>query len=875
MPETAPIGEKALLDTVWDLLDADTDLADDAKYLVIAALESEQALAGQLGGDTAARGRTDSSAVSQDPAGAYLREIRVRGFRGIGPEATLSVSPYPGITVISGRNGSGKSSFAEAFEYALTGQSYRWRNKAKLWVDSWRNLHDGSPCEVRVQFTVENGPRTSIGAEWAAGAELDQAKHWSQRQGEKRLDGVGALGWSTAIEIYRPILSYDEIGGLLEQEPSKLYDALDKLLALDEIQDAETRLTEKYNNRRQPRDASKNAKSALKKRIIDATDPRAKSLAGLLRPREPDLEKVFALASGTDSSTSTLSQLKAVVELELPDQKLGAATAVRLRDALANARTLGDDTLRRTEHRSEVLRVALQYRNSEGGDVKCPVCNECLLTDDWAAHTQQLLDDENSQLAIYREAREQALQNERDARELIAALRDVAQIDGVHLATLATYREAFAAVTRVPATVEDLPNHLETRIPQLVDALAALQLETSKVLTEREDTWAPLAQQALEWVALERTAREASFELQLLEQARDWVRSNAQALRKQRLEPIAEGARSIWARLRQESDVDISEIALEGARTRRKAVLRGLVDGRETGVLSVMSQGELHALALARFLPRATAPSSPFRFIVLDDPIQAMDPAKIDGFLNILRDLAQSRQVIVFSHDDRLATTIRQRSVDAHLIEVTRESGSKVVVKSADDPARRYVDDAFAVVADENIPEDIKRRACPGLFRFASNPQRGRCTSRAAMWKACRNRRPSESGQSSRAPPRALHSLSTTIPKPTSRGGGPGAHIGPPRYPLPPKGCTKARPSPRTKSATYARLSRTSWRASDARRVVGLCRSATSGHRDRRRHLPSCRAPREASTRDDRQRTMRRARSRLQPCVDAVPACGR
>ena len=49
-----------------------------------------------------------------------------------------------------------------------------------------------------------------------------------------------------------------------------------------------------------------------------------------------------------------------------------------------------------------------------------------------------------------------------------------------------------------------------------------------------------------------------------------------------------------------------------------------------------MSQGELHALALALFLPRATAASSPFRFVVLDDPIQAMDPAKIDGFVQVL-----------------------------------------------------------------------------------------------------------------------------------------------------------------------------------------------------------------------------------------------
>jgi ABC-type molybdenum transport system ATPase subunit/photorepair protein PhrA len=38
-----------------------------------------------------------------------------------------------------GRNGSGKSSFAEALEFAITGSSYRWENKAKLWADTWRH----------------------------------------------------------------------------------------------------------------------------------------------------------------------------------------------------------------------------------------------------------------------------------------------------------------------------------------------------------------------------------------------------------------------------------------------------------------------------------------------------------------------------------------------------------------------------------------------------------------------------------------------------------------------------------------------------------------------------------------------------------------
>lgn len=90
---------------------------------------------------------------------------------------------------------------------------------------------------------------------------------------------------------------------------------------------------------------------------------------------------------------------------------------------------------------------------------------------------------------------------------------------------------------------------------------------------------------------------------------------------------------------------------LLGTSNHRKAVLDVTVDGSKSAALSVMSQGELHALGLSLFLPRATCNDSPFRFVMIDDPVQAMDPAKVDGLARVLSDLARTRQVVVFSHD--------------------------------------------------------------------------------------------------------------------------------------------------------------------------------------------------------------------------------
>jgi hypothetical protein len=128
-----------------------------------------------------------------------------------------------------------------------------------------------------------------------------------------------------------------------------------------------------------------------------------------------------------------------------------------------------------------------------------------------------------------------------------------------------------------------------------------------------------------------------------------------------------------------------------------------------------VSQVELHCLALSLFPARATLPESPFRLVVIEDPAQSMDPAWAGGLARLLHQVTGSRQVVVFTHDDRLpsrpgnwaSTPGSSRSLDRTVpwcicaLPSRRSSGA--------------VDDAMALAKTDELPPAVARRV-PPLF---------------------------------------------------------------------------------------------------------------------------------------------------------------
>jgi recombinational DNA repair ATPase RecF len=718
--------DDVLLDIVLARLDK-VPLAATATSLLLAACDSDASLSAQLSGESHTAAKRSSERVTATPAGAYLRSISVAGFRGVGPSSTLELEPGPGLTLVVGRNGSGKSSFADGLEVLLTGGLRRWQELSAVWQDGWRNLHAHDLVRISADLLVEDAGPTTAERTWN-GITFPDSRATVQVSGKKRAD-LDELGWREALVTYRPFLSHSELEAFFDG-PSRLYDLLSSVLGLEDLATAEGRLSAARKERKGALDEVNKELPNLLSLLGSTDDERARAcleaLTGKLTGKKRDAERALAIATGSPAAhpDGEIGRLRQLSQLPLPSQAQVSDVHAELRAAADALDETAGSEAGQALALAGLLRSALAHYHAHGAGA-CPVCGRAAALDErWRDRAEKEVARLTAQATAAREARNEADRARATARDLFLPVPVALTGLRVGLADSGPARRAWAAWVKYPdgdgtEQLRMLAAHIEQAWPTLSDTVRALEAAAEGELRTREDRWAPVAAEVAAWCKRASAAETTAQAVPALQAAITWLKNATDDIRNARLEPLGDRAREIWGQLRQESNVDLGGIRLSGSGTRRQVDLKVTIDGSPGAALGVMSQGEVNALALSIFLPRATVAASPFRFLVIDDPVQAMDPAKVEGLARVFEDVARSRQVVVFTHDDRLPEAARRLGIPAHILEVTRRPGSVVQIRQALTPVERLLKDADDLCLDDAVPEHVAAQVVPGICRLA------------------------------------------------------------------------------------------------------------------------------------------------------------
>lgn len=647
----------------------------------------------------------------------HLDSVAVTGFRGIGCRTWLKLGARPGVTLVVGRNGSGKSSIAEAVEVAFTGEDPRRRTANATRSGNWRNLHDGDRPEIEVRLSIAGDPGPSTLTRKWTGAAFGDSEAELRRPGHGRIPFRQA-GWQQALTDHRPFLSHADLDRLINGKPSEMYDNIAPILGLGRIFDADQLLGPEERELDRAAKTVKEETAGLKEALYELEDDEraVQALVAIDTKGRADLETLDALVAGLPTvDEGRIAELRAAAGHQGPDVDRIRDAVDRLRHALADVEDVqatGADDARRL---ADLLDAALEHGERHPDDESCPVCGgERRLDEEWAARA-------TAEVAVLRRTAKDADDAHAGLRQAVRTVQDlVVRAPGSIPEALAGPWNVWAACRTIDDPRE-LAGCAEAAAVTLADACAAVRKEAAEELERRDERWRGLAVRLGGWAERARAAEREEPRLRDLRKARAWLKALSAELRAQRMAGFADHSQRIWEKLRDKSNVDLKAVSLHGSEkaTVRKLVMDVSVDGTEAPALGVMSTGEQHSLALALFLPRSATADSPFGFIVVDDPVQSMDPAKVHGLAQVLHELGEHRQVVVFTHDTRLQHAFTSQNLQVTVFQVDREESSRVRVEPVADPVGQAIDDARAIAATQDLPAAARTHVLPGLCRIA------------------------------------------------------------------------------------------------------------------------------------------------------------
>jgi chromosome segregation protein len=635
--------------------------------------------------------------------------VEVSGFRGF--RETLRMDVASGFTVISGRNGIGKSTLCDAIEFAITGEidKYRVERAGRETLDDylwWRG--DGSPSEqyVKVGFLGANGQPFVIRRSRDAGsdqtpdqienmlcvAEANPVKPLQQlcRTSIIRDELIAALSLDLT-ETDRFDLVRSALGAVEDRDyAAKAKEVLSVAEAAQknserEYDSARIRLNQALTDLAETRDitmrSGDDVASALA--VVEAESPnsagdtarRIMTVRGQLARRRALLEAISPAVEEAKRIADRSAYLKSD---QFRVSKSSAADAVATAEStLANAERELNEARRQIEIEQEADRLAASLAEilEHGARIglnhgRCPLCDALRTEAEFEAglararaRLNTLGSGVNAARARRREAEQQTASAEaglRQAQEQLATLTnqetEFRNQEAAQIALLNRYGFDHALAAD--------PILLETQLlaerSRLVDLERSIfVLEASHAISRVTELEARITGLRLELEAAAGRQEKALAGVSAAKTIEQSVKRASAEIVDERLAMISPLLNELYQRLQPHPDWREIEYNISGD-VRRFLSLRV---GDNLNPQFVFSSGQRRAAGLAFLLSVYLArPWSRWKTLVLDDPVQHIDDYRALHLVEVLAALKQAgRQIICAVEDASLADLLCRR----------------------------------------------------------------------------------------------------------------------------------------------------------------------------------------------------------------------
>jgi DNA repair exonuclease SbcCD ATPase subunit len=635
-----------------------------------------------------------------------LLSIELEGFRGFAIAQEFDLDGD--VVLVRGDNGTGKTSLTDGLLWLFTGRILRLTERAK----GLRKVDDPvvcryrptGPARVTIRIRLADAAEVTFRREGSADRSILTAWRGDDEVGDSSRLLALALGLESPTQIAEAvgswgILQQHSVLAALDAGPA-LHQRLADLVGLEHVTRFATAANETLKGLKNELKRSEQTASGLRQHRVasqeqlsvarSATPERQPRLSALLKASLRDLPEgigVRDLPAELEDIAALGRELTGV--LETARDVVSCAQRVESAEAEAGeavdaieAELLGlmqraEAAVRRAPLQVQLATAALELL---GGDT-CPLCGQAIDEDSVRTHLGELLQSAQAEAGATAEAQravadaQARLATARSVEARLKAARD--DLDGALVELRSRLAEAaWLSVGRAWLA--------SARTAELAGELERWQERLRRVYAEgRRDAPGEVARLASEVSAIDQELEQAEAELVRLrdrvERATALDKAShvaAERIIQRALERLEPSFSEVYDRLAPHPTFTQLRAAQDIYYGKNQVVPEVWDPERNVGgnPAQVLSEGQLNVVALSYFLGLAlNAGNGALPFLVLDDPLQAMDVLSVLGFADLCRRIREHRQLIVTTHDRRFASLLGRKLAP-------REPGTRTVL---------------------------------------------------------------------------------------------------------------------------------------------------------------------------------------------------